>query len=83
MADTTGREMPYGMFMDTCVTNRPTENIWSVRLGKSGLKVSRVILGCMSYGDKNWEGWVLEEEEAIQHIKFAWVFLVTPVFDFG
>ncbi|KAJ7858074.1 NADP-dependent oxidoreductase domain-containing protein [Mycena olivaceomarginata] len=27
-----------------------------VRLGTSGLKVSRIILGCMSYGDPEWSG---------------------------
>ncbi|KAG8953267.1 hypothetical protein FRC04_002677 [Tulasnella sp. 424] len=42
-----------------------------VRLGKSGLKVSRIILGCMSYGSKEWQDWVLEEEEAFKHIKAA------------
>ena len=37
------------------------------RLGRSGLTVSRLCLGCMSYGDtrKGWHGdWVLGEEEA-------------------
>ncbi|EIN13170.1 Aldo/keto reductase [Punctularia strigosozonata HHB-11173 SS5] len=43
-----------------------------VRLGKSGLKVSKLILGCMSYGTPKWQGWVLEEEEAIKHIKAAY-----------
>ncbi|KAL4244356.1 NADP-dependent oxidoreductase domain superfamily protein [Abortiporus biennis] len=43
-----------------------------VRLGNSGLKVSRIILGCMSYGSKGWQAWVLEEDEAIKHIKFAY-----------
>ncbi|KAJ7810036.1 Aldo/keto reductase [Mycena olivaceomarginata] len=42
------------------------------RLGNSGLKVSQIILGCMSYGSKEWGPWVLEEEEAIRHIKFAY-----------
>ncbi|KAI0823790.1 Aldo/keto reductase [Trametes gibbosa] len=42
-----------------------------VRLGKSGLKVSKIILGCMSYGSPEWEGWVLPQEEAFKHIKFA------------
>ena len=45
----------------------------TVRLGNSGLKVSRIILGCMSYGTPEWQGWVLPEEEAIKHIKFAYV----------
>ncbi|KAJ7796596.1 Aldo/keto reductase [Mycena olivaceomarginata] len=44
----------------------------SLRLGNSGLKVSQIILGCMSYGSKEWGLWVLEEEEAIRHIKFAY-----------
>ncbi|KAG8989526.1 hypothetical protein FRB93_003590 [Tulasnella sp. JGI-2019a] len=34
-----------------------------VRLGKSGLKVSKLILGCMSYGIPKWETWVLDEVE--------------------
>ncbi|KAJ7810140.1 NADP-dependent oxidoreductase domain-containing protein [Mycena leptocephala] len=44
-----------------------------VRLGNSGLKVSRIILGCMSYGDPKWGGsWVLPEEEGAKHIKAAY-----------
>ncbi|KAF8206208.1 NADP-dependent oxidoreductase domain-containing protein [Mycena galopus ATCC 62051] len=44
-----------------------------VRLGKSGLKFSKVILGCMSYGNPKWNGnWVLEEEESSKHIKAAY-----------
>ncbi|KAI0328027.1 Aldo/keto reductase [Cubamyces sp. BRFM 1775] len=43
-----------------------------VCLGNSGLKVSKIILGCMSYGDPKWQGWVLNEEEGIKHIKFAY-----------
>lgn len=33
-----------------------------VNLGKSGLKVSRVCLGCMSYGTSKWREWVLDED---------------------
>ena len=33
-----------------------------VRLGASGLKVSRLCLGCMTYGASSWRPWVLEEE---------------------
>ncbi|KAJ7449913.1 NADP-dependent oxidoreductase domain-containing protein [Mycena latifolia] len=40
-----------------------------VRLGDSGLKVSRIILGCMSYGSPEWQSWVLPEEEGMKHIK--------------
>ncbi|CAE6480088.1 unnamed protein product [Rhizoctonia solani] len=49
-----------------------TSTCYVFRLGKSGLKVSRIILGLMSYGSKEWAGWVLEEEEAIKHIKKAY-----------
>ena len=34
------------------------------RLGKSGLKVSRVCLGMMSYGDPERQKWALTEDEA-------------------
>jgi aryl-alcohol dehydrogenase-like predicted oxidoreductase len=40
-------------------------------LGNSGLKVSRIILGLMSYGSDEWAKWVLNEEEGIKHIKAA------------
>ncbi|KAF8800902.1 Aldo/keto reductase [Phlegmacium glaucopus] len=43
-----------------------------VRLGSSGLKVSQIILGCMSYGSPDWQQWVLPEEESIKHIKAAY-----------
>ena len=33
------------------------------QLGKSGLRVSVPILGAMSFGDKKWMDWVLEEKE--------------------
>ena len=32
-----------------------------VRLGQTGLKVSRLCLGCMSYGTPEWRPWVLDE----------------------
>ena len=35
-----------------------------VKLGSTGLKVSRICLGTMTYGAKNWREWVLEEEES-------------------
>jgi len=33
-------------------------------LGSTGLKVSRICLGTMTYGSKTWRDWVLEEEES-------------------
>lgn len=41
-------------------------------MGKSGLKVSKIILGTMQYGSSEWQQWVLGEEEAIKHIKAAY-----------
>jgi aryl-alcohol dehydrogenase-like predicted oxidoreductase len=41
-------------------------------LGKSGLKVSKVILGAMSYGDPAWQDWVLKEEEALPLLEHAY-----------
>jgi len=32
------------------------------RLGQTGLVVSRIALGCMSFGSRQWRPWVLEEE---------------------
>ena len=34
------------------------------RLGHTGLTVSRLCLGCMSYGDPGWRPWILDEEAA-------------------
>ena len=35
-----------------------------VSLGNTGLKVSRLCLGCMSYGTSQWRDWVLNEEQS-------------------
>lgn len=40
-------------------------------LGPTGMKVSRICLGCMTYGRKSWRQWVLEEEEGRSFIKQA------------
>jgi aryl-alcohol dehydrogenase (NADP+) len=42
-----------------------------VRLGSTGLKVSRLCLGCMTYGSKRWRDWVLEEEASRPFIRRA------------
>lgn len=33
-------------------------------LGSTGISVSRLCLGCMSYGTPDWRPWVLSEEDA-------------------
>ena len=42
-----------------------------VNLGKSGLKVSRLCLGTMTYGAPTWREWVLPEEQSRPFIKRA------------
>lgn len=42
-----------------------------VNLGKTGMKVSRLCLGMMSYGSRQWRSWILEEEESKPFIQRA------------
>jgi aryl-alcohol dehydrogenase (NADP+) len=42
-----------------------------VNLGASGLKVSRICLGTMTYGSPKWREWVLAEEESRPFIRRA------------
>ncbi|MEM7797754.1 MAG: aldo/keto reductase [Chloroflexota bacterium] len=41
------------------------------RLGKTGMKVSRLCLGMMSYGSTKWRDWVLDEATCHEHVKRA------------
>ena len=42
-----------------------------VRLGSTGLKVSRLCLGMMSYGSSKWREWVLDEEASRPFVRRA------------
>ncbi len=42
-----------------------------MKLGSTGLKVSRLCLGVMTYGSKKWREWVLEEEEGRPFLRRA------------
>lgn len=42
-----------------------------VRFGSTGLKVSRLCFGCMTYGSKQWREWVLDEEAGQPFLKAA------------
>jgi 1-deoxyxylulose-5-phosphate synthase len=42
-----------------------------VRYGSTGIKVSRLCFGCMSYGDPAWHEWVLGDEAARPFFKAA------------
>ena len=41
-------------------------------LGKTGVNVSRICLGCMTYGSPDWQAWVLDEHESLDSIRRAW-----------
>jgi 1-deoxyxylulose-5-phosphate synthase len=42
-----------------------------VNLGSRGVKVSRICLGCMTYGSRKWREWVLDEQESRPLIRQA------------
>ena len=73
------KKVPYGACRALSVRHAHTEDIVrnhdviAVRLGDSSLRVSRLILGCMTYGSKEWLPWLLGEKEGIEHIKAACV----------
>ena len=41
-------------------------------LGNTGVSVSRICLGMMTYGSKSWRDWVLEYDEALPILSRAW-----------
>ncbi len=41
------------------------------KLGNTGLTVSRICLGCMSYGEGNWRQWTLDKQAARAHFELA------------
>ncbi|MFB6069737.1 MAG: aldo/keto reductase [Halanaeroarchaeum sp.] len=40
-------------------------------LGETGMEVSRIALGCMSFGTSDWRPWVLDEDESVEVIERA------------
>ncbi|MGO9771873.1 MAG: aldo/keto reductase [Roseiarcus sp.] len=42
-----------------------------VRFGRTGMKVSKLCLGCMTYGSSKWREWVLDEEASRPFIRQA------------
>src|SRR5207237_4186858 len=56
---------------DPCVDRMERRNMQFVNLGSTGLKVSRICLGCMTYGSKKWREWVLDEPESRPFIRRA------------
>ncbi|EPQ50860.1 Aldo/keto reductase [Gloeophyllum trabeum ATCC 11539] len=54
-------------------TQQKPKKVPYIRLGNSGLKVSRIILGCGPYGSSKWLDWVISnEDEVAKHIQTAY-----------
>ena len=43
----------------------------TVKFGKTGMQVSRLCLGCMTYGSPTWREWILDEEASRPFIREA------------
>ncbi len=43
-----------------------------VNLGRTGIQVSRICLGCMTYGTSKWRPWVLDEDASQPFFRQAW-----------
>ena len=43
----------------------------TAKFGKTGVQVSKICLGCMTYGSSKWREWVVEEEAARPFIREA------------
>ncbi|KAK0194935.1 aryl-alcohol dehydrogenase [Armillaria mellea] len=69
-----GMHSRYPPLMTTTMTSPASTNMVYVTLGSSGLKVSKIVLGCAVYGSPDWFSWVQNEEESIKQIKAAYDF---------
>ena len=43
-----------------------------INLGRTGVKVSRLCLGCMTYGSSKWRPWVLDRDASMPFYRRAW-----------
>ncbi|GMM33637.1 putative aryl-alcohol dehydrogenase [Saccharomycopsis crataegensis] len=39
-------------------------------LGESGLSISKIIVGCMSFGSSQWMDWIIEDEDKVMEILY-------------
>lgn len=55
----------------TMATNNTTEKpkMQYKNLGSSGLRVSKVIVGAMSYGSSEWQEWILDEQQYVTRLQ--------------
>ena len=40
-------------------------------LGNTGMRISRICLGCMTYGTPDWRPWILDEEQSMPFFRKA------------
>src|SRR5579871_6820441 len=52
-------------------TRKRPSSMEFVNLGKTGMKVSRLCLGMMTYGTSQWRDWVLNEDDSRPFVKRA------------
>ena len=50
------------IYTDLAIALPPTDMEYT-RLGEAGLKVSKIILGAMSYGSKDWAKWFSKKKK--------------------
>ena len=58
------RWAPLGLVLPAHGSGAYHRDMEYTQLGATGLTVSRIALGCMTYGTSDWRPWVLDEEEA-------------------
>ncbi|KAG2197615.1 hypothetical protein INT47_006678 [Mucor saturninus] len=58
--------------MSSSTSTKEAPKMQYVRFGNTGMRVSRICLGCMSYGSPKWSPWVKDEAESIEAIKAAY-----------
>jgi len=54
------------------MSNQAAPKMEYTRLGNSGLKISKVIFGAMSFGSPDWQEWVIDEAAALPLLKHAY-----------
>ena len=57
--------------MSWCPYPPDDDQVIYTTLGNTGLTVSRICLGCMSYGRSSWRSWVLDAKEALPFFRAA------------
>ena len=63
--------MPAAKVYNAGAGSRKRDSHGNDAFGKTGMKVSRLCLGCMTYGSTKWREWVLEEEASRPFFKEA------------